>query len=295
MDVARVVKDFEHNEHDWLRLFETALQQALQMAALSGILKDACFHMLFPGGKRIRPRVLAALVHDLGGDPEVAIGPALAVEILHTATLIHDDLPAMDDDDFRRGKPTCHRAFGEASAILTGDLLFGLAINTIFHSELSLRGQALFAQDLSLTYIKLCEGQQLDLLPLEQRGELFQIHLRKTGALFGSVAVAAALVVNIEDEEALLCARVVGERFGVLFQILDDKLDVSGGTTGGRPGGSDKRNEKVTYFSESLECGERALSEARCELERALVALAAKIGKELNFLHFMKILDELLA
>lgn len=230
----------------WLGAFEEALLSSFGDGSPSEALSKAAAHYIYPAGKRIRPISAAIVAFDLGLESDFVAKLAPALEMVHAASLIHDDLPALDDDDFRRGRPSCHKAFDEATAILAGDYLVGLAFRAIASAGQPPGRLSLAAKYLSDAFSKLCEGQALDLRPHATREEKERVHLLKTGALFGASFAFGAL----GSESRSVCEKAyrAGERFGVLFQVADDLLDVidSAGLKG-RPQSSDKKNERETF------------------------------------------------
>jgi farnesyl diphosphate synthase len=236
---------------------EGALDQWLPAADICPArLHQAMRYAALGGGKRIRPTLVYATGQALGLVPESLDGAACAVELIHSYSLVHDDLPAMDDDDLRRGRPTCHKAFDEATAILVGDALQSLAfqvlaadkdlpgepitrltmIDTLARASGS-RGMA-GGQALDLT----AEGQELDLTMLEN------IHIHKTGALIrASVRVATLARPDLDAERADRLDRYA-KCLGLAFQIRDDILDVEGETAViGKTRGKDQTQKKATY------------------------------------------------
>jgi geranylgeranyl pyrophosphate synthase len=214
-------------------------------------LMDAMRWSLFAGGKRFRPALLLAVGQVFNVSDDKLIGTAAAVELIHTYSLIHDDLPSMDDDDLRRGRETCHRKFGEATAILAGDALQALAFQTIAEDE-SLDRQIRIELLSGLGRAAACmvAGQFLDLehegkpVSLEQ---LDRIHNNKTGALISFSARAGVIIAGAPPSEIDLVARF-GERVGLLFQIVDDILDVTQTTESlGKTAGKDESSSKATY------------------------------------------------
>ncbi|MEO6050308.1 MAG: farnesyl diphosphate synthase [Pyrinomonadaceae bacterium] len=217
-------------------------------------LHEAIRWSIFAGGKRIRPAILTAAGRTFGAVNAQLSQTAAAVEMIHTYSLIHDDLPAMDNDDLRRGKATCHKQFGEATAILAGDVLQTLAFKAIaddetLGAETRIRLISTLA-DASGTPTGMVSGQQLDLdaegktLPLEK---IEQIHRQKTGALISAAAVAGAIIGDASEDE-LTAIKIYGARLGLLFQVTDDLLDVTQ-RTGilGKTAGKDESSEKATY------------------------------------------------
>lgn len=211
---------------------------------------------VFAGGKRVRPAIVFAAGEAFDADWNTLVNTAAAIEMIHTYSLIHDDLPAMDDDDLRRGKPTCHKQFGEATAILAGDVLQTLAFRAIADDVLLSPEQRVRLISLvaaaSGTPDGMVAGQQMDLdgegqaLGLDEIGA---IHRRKTGALITAAARAGALIGNASEQE-MAAVREYGEKLGLLFQVTDDLLDVTQSTDGlGKTAGKDAAVEKATYPS----------------------------------------------
>ena len=217
-------------------------------------LLQAMSYSLNAGGKRLRPALVLEFCRLCGGDEERALPAALSVELLHTYSLIHDDLPCMDNDDLRRGKPTNHKVFGECTATLAGDALQALAFQMVLDPPLpdgrTLRCARLLARAAGPEGI--CGGQQMD-LEWEGRAlseeELLQIHLHKTAALIRAACLmgVAAAGGTPEQEEA---AAAFADHLGLAFQIRDDILDVTSTEEElGKPIGSDAANEKTTYVT----------------------------------------------
>ena len=219
-------------------------------------LHEAMRWSVFAGGKRLRPAILFAAGMTFGANESELASTAAAIEMVHTYSLIHDDLPAMDDDDLRRGKAACHKQFGEATAILAGDCLQTLAFKAISADEslaydTRLRLISLLA-DAAGTPAGMVSGQQLDLnaegktLSIE---DIETIHRQKTGALISAAAVSGAIIGGASDTE-LASIKQFAEKLGLLFQITDDILDVTEETaTLGKTAGKDAAVEKATYPS----------------------------------------------
>lgn len=209
---------------------------------------------IFAGGKRFRPLLLLAAGETLGAAPGKLLATACALEMIHTYSLIHDDLPSMDNDDLRRGRPTCHIRFGEATAILAGDALQSLAFQTIAEDEALDAAQRLkliteLASAAGTPY-GMVAGQALD-LEAESREvsgvELEQSHRLKTGALISAAARCGALIANADEVELNLITRYATQ-LGLLFQITDDLLDVTAtAETLGKTPGKDARSSKATF------------------------------------------------
>ena len=218
----------------------------------SGLAKSMRYSLL-AGGKRIRPMLVLEFCRIAGGDPEMAMPIACAIEMLHTYSLIHDDLPCMDNDELRRGKPTNHVVFGECTATLAGDTLQAEAFGTILRSELSAERRAACAEILAgaVGLDGMCGGQYLDTIwegrDLTEK-ELTEINSRKTGALL--VAACQMGVAAAGGTEKMLdCAGHFGAAIGMAFQIRDDMLDeMSTVEMLGKPIGSDRQQDKHTYM-----------------------------------------------
>ncbi|MEO7658376.1 MAG: polyprenyl synthetase family protein [Pyrinomonadaceae bacterium] len=217
-------------------------------------LHEAVRWSVFAGGKRIRPAILIAVGKTFGAVTEKLLNSAAAVEMIHTYSLIHDDLPAMDDDDLRRGKATCHKQFDEATAILAGDVLQTLAFKAIADDTLLTAetrvGLISLIGDAAGTPNGMVSGQQLD-LDAEGRSlqidEIEQIHRQKTGALISASALAGAVIGGATEHELAAIDRYAAN-LGLLFQITDDLLDVTQPTTTlGKTAGKDAAAAKATY------------------------------------------------
>ena len=214
--------------------------------------KDARKYSLLAGGKRIRPLLMLRIIQSYGLDYHDYLDAACAIEMIHTYSLIHDDLPGMDNDDLRRGKPTCHRQFDEATAILAGDGLLNEAVNVIlkanYNSELKIALLSILYQASGVNGMIL--GQALDVEfenKKANRKELDLIHHHKTGDLISASMQMGALVANVDDLETF---KEIGYKIGLAFQIQDDILDVVGNSELlGKNVGSDIENNKSTYVT----------------------------------------------
>ena len=219
-------------------------------------LKQAMHYALLIGGKRMRPFLLRATGEMLNVSTSDLLGPAAAIEAIHAYSLIHDDLPAMDDDDLRRGHPTCHIKFDEATAILAGDALQTLAFELLCNCDLT-ESNKLKRIDLvkilsqSAGYLGMCGGQAMDLAATNQvisQIQLEALHSKKTGALISacvSMAIVLAKDVSEQDSQTL---QHYAQLVGLAFQVQDDILDVvSDSATLGKPQGSDQALNKSTY------------------------------------------------
>lgn len=215
---------------------------------------DSMKYSLTAGGKRIRPILVLEFCRMSGGDVNKALPVACAIEMLHTYSLIHDDLPCMDDDDLRRGKPTNHVVFGECTAVLAGDALQAEAFGTILRSGLSAEARASCAEILAdaVGADGMCGGQFLDMIGENKQlteAELDEINTRKTGALL-TAACRMGVAAAGGNEEQLEAAAMFGAAIGAAFQIRDDMLDViSTDDVLGKPIGSDAQECKNTYMA----------------------------------------------
>jgi geranylgeranyl pyrophosphate synthase len=209
---------------------------------------------VFAGGKRFRPALLLAVGQTFSAPVEILIRTACAFEMVHTYSLIHDDLPAMDDDDLRRGRPTCHVRFDEATAILAGDALQTLAFQTIAE-DAGLDAETRIALIAELAHAAatpdgMVAGQALDMEAETRqvsRAQLEEIHRLKTGALIRAAARCGAIIGGA-DESELVAVTSYGSHLGLLFQITDDFLDVTATAEDlGKTPGKDARSNKATY------------------------------------------------
>ena len=237
-------------------------------------LHRAMRYTVLGGGKRLRPALLVAALRSLDGDDRVGWNAAAAVEMIHTYSLVHDDLPAMDDDELRRGRPTCHVAFDEATAILAGDALLTQAFEVLASlPDVSTERRAAVAAEIGRAVGSrgMIAGQVLD---LEAEGKvpgpemLERIHLLKTAALIRASVASGGILAGASPEEAD-ALRTFGESIGLAFQIVDDLLDVQGETAVlGKTAGKDARAEKATFpavfgLEESRRLAEAAAGRAR--------------------------------
>ena len=238
------------------RIDDLLLQHIESLPELSPNLKAAMRHGLVLGGKRVRPFLVYATGAMLGVEERLLDGPAAAIECIHAYSLIHDDLPAMDDDDLRRGHPTVHKAFDEATAVLAGDALQTLAFSiladhpfpdTLRHPQVKM----LSALAKASGYAGMCGGQALDLAAEGKHvglEALEQIHRHKTGALIECAVMLGALCKENVAGETLHALQKYASAIGLAFQVQDDILDVISDTeTLGKPQGSDQALDKSTY------------------------------------------------
>ena len=256
---------------------EGLLRELKKVPAYDETLEKAMEYSLMAGGKRLRPVLLMAAADAVGKDGAAFLTTGCAIEMIHTYSLIHDDLPAMDNDDYRRGKPTNHKVFGDGIAVLAGDALLTLAFEVMLRQEGA-------APETLVTVVSemsraagpygMVGGQVLDLEGEGRRLDLAalrKIHMGKTGALFCAAIRSGAILAGAKEEE-LAALTLYAERFGLAFQITDDILDVTGDEAAiGKPVGSDVRNEKATYVTlTSLEEAKKLAGDAVDEAVAAL-------------------------
>ncbi len=256
-------------------------------------LEEAMRYSLLAGGKRIRPVLALATARAIGREPAGVLPLAAAIELIHTYSLIHDDLPAMDDDDLRRGRPTCHVKFGEDVAILAGDALYAEAFRHLLAEQAGEPPRVLAAATelAAATGVDgMVGGQYLDVAGVgDTPEELRQLHALKTGRLIGAAVVCVLLLAGM-DEAATNAWRRYAAELGVLFQIVDDILDVTGTDEAlGKPHGSDERLGKRTYVSHFGLDGARELAvechgAARASLDEAAPAGAADLELMTDFI-----------
>lgn len=234
---------------------DAALKACLPGAGQSSPrLEQAMAYAVLGGGKRIRPALVRAAALTFAGSEEAAMPAAVAVELMHAYSLVHDDLPAMDDDELRRGQPTCHVAFDEATAILAGDALQALAFQVLCDAEVippAARLEMLRLLSKAVGHDGMVGGQAMDLAAsagAADAAHLEQIHRHKTGALIEACVRLGALSAGVTDSEALQALGRYGTALGLAFQVKDDILDVEGSTQViGKPQGSDHHLSKLTY------------------------------------------------
>ncbi len=236
---------------------ESALDRWLPPAALPpGRLHEAMRYATLGPGKRVRPVLVYATGSALGAALDGLDGSAAAVEIIHAYSLIHDDLPAMDDDDLRRGRPTCHRAYDEATAILAGDALQALAFKVLAADpactvEPARRIEMIAVLADASGSIGMAGGQAIDLGAVGQKislAELENMHLHKTGALISASVRLGFLAAGVTDSGLAQRLDTYARSVGLAFQVQDDILDVEGNTEViGKPQGSDQDRDKPTY------------------------------------------------
>lgn len=249
-------------------------------------------YSLSNGGKRLRPIFVLEFCRMCGGDVNKALPYACAIEYIHTYSLIHDDLPCMDDDDMRRGKPSCHKMYGEATALLAGDALLTHAFEICSASELSdsqnLRAVSLLSQNAGVG--GMIGGQVID-LKYEQSdpsiSDILTVHRLKTGALISAACILGCIAAGADDEKIALASRYA-YMIGTAFQIRDDLLDIMGDEEKlGKPVGSDADNDKTTYVT--LVGADRAQQDVKTLTDKAVEILDSFSEND-----FMKTLSEYL-
>ena len=257
-----------------------------QPARLFGAMR----HPFLGGGKRLRPALVRLVCSEFGGPDEAAERPAAAIELVHSYSLIHDDLPCMDDDELRRGRPTVHVAYDEATAVLAGDALLTLAFEVLAAAPEGARLVGVLARDAGAS--GMVGGQMLDLsLELNQSARLeavLDMHRRKTAALFAAAAEMGAIAAGARGEKRLQ-ARHFGMTLGCAFQAVDDLLDVTGDAqTLGKTPGKDAALERATLvaaagFERASELAEELTQEAFRSLEALGWAPESRAGQILDF------------
>ncbi|MGD0197967.1 MAG: polyprenyl synthetase family protein [Solirubrobacteraceae bacterium] len=263
-------------------------------ADLAG-LEEAMRYSLLAPGKRIRPVLCMATAAALGREPESVLALAAALELIHTYSLIHDDLPAMDDDELRRGRPTCHIEYGESVAILAGDALYAEAFRHLAERQdgepanvLAAAGRLAAATGVD----GMVGGQFLDVAVLAPAGPegLRRLHALKTGRLIAAAIECPLLLTGAGEGERIRYGQFAAE-LGVLFQIVDDILDVTGTDAAlGKPSGSDERHGKRTYVSEhglahARELAARSHASARAALTAAAPGGAGELEQITDFVY----------
>lgn len=265
---------------------DSALEAALPSGApLPAVLTNAMHHAVIPGGKRLRPALVCLLTQACGGDLERAVATACAFELVHCQSLILDDLPCMDDDELRRGRPTTHKLFGEANAILAAQALLTLANDLVLadlgHSQATCAILERLSEAAGARGI--VSGQVLDLAATNDPSgdhDVEAIHVHKTAVLIRSACVAGTVVAEASPAQRALAADY-GQALGLCFQITDDILDMQGTTASlGKTAGKDVQQHKLTYPAvfgiEAAKHKAEDLSEAACAALLHLPANAAR-------------------
>lgn len=289
MNFNAICEEYRQKTESFL---ESVLKRELPEPCYFKKLTESVEYSLTAGGKRLRPIMLIASCVMAGGTVEDALPFAAALEMIHTSSLIHDDLPSMDDDDLRRGRPTNHKVFGEATAILAGDALLVLPFEIMAEAtkcEKQAKAMKIIAQNAGIS--GMFGGQQIDLEYEGKKGSeevIVQLNRLKTGALFRA-AVCAGIVLGGGGEKELSAGYEFGEKIGLAFQLVDDLLDNDPEADTGKTKGSDIESEKSTYLSvygeekckqlikECTEQGEEILKNAFGDKAEFLTELAKRM------------------
>jgi geranylgeranyl diphosphate synthase type II len=275
-------KDAEYPDHLRREVEDYLHQLRFSGEPLTAGLEEAMRYSLLAGGKRIRPVLALATARAVGLEQREVLPLAGAIELIHTYSLIHDDLPAMDDDALRRGRPTCHVAYGEDVAILAGDGLYAEAFGHLLHSQRAApeRVLAAAAELAAATGVNgMVGGQYVDVQGRAPAGPagLRRLHELKTGRLIGASVLCVLLLAGVDGPATIVFRRFAAE-LGVLFQIVDDILDVTGTDDAlGKPQGSDERHGKRTYVSEFGIDQARVLAAESHGMARAALVEAAEL------------------
>ncbi len=235
----------------YTQAFEGEFERQVTEFALQGGLQKTIEYALFPPGKRIRPLLSLLLCYDLGRSTDRLLSVCAALELVHAASLIHDDLPALDNDDIRRNRPSCHKACGEGLAVLAGDVLIACANQLVAISRFEAQEKLALQAALARAFIGLCNGQALDIESSDLPRDIEKIHRLKTGALFACVFEFAGISAGFNPQ---ICSEMadIGEDVGLFFQMIDDLVDVYGDSSlRGKPQSSDQKNRKVTFVQGS--------------------------------------------
>lgn len=254
-----MMSEFKNQLKEYVDFFESKLPDYLPGArAYQEVISDAVTYCITDGGKRIRPVLVLEFCRIFCGEYSKAMPFAAAIEMIHSYSLAHDDLPCMDDDDMRRGKPSCHKKYGEANALLAGDALLTLAFDTIANRtdltrispSQALRACGVLAEKAGV--YGMIGGQVIDLQSEGKKADIEILKLmdsKKTSALI-SAACQMGCIIGGADDEYIALSGEYAEKIGLAFQIVDDILDVKGDAKVlGKPVGSDSENDKSTYVS----------------------------------------------
>lgn len=261
---------------EYKKLVEELLPTQIEVLQMPSLLKESMLYSLTAGGKRIRPILLLATLEAFGKDKSLGYEAACAVEMIHTYSLVHDDLPSMDDDDLRRGKPTNHKVFGEAAAILAGDALLTYSFQIVTKANLSPEIKLLVIEELARAAGAegMVGGQMADIEGEEKKlslKELEYIHEHKTGKLLSFGIIAGAIIAGASEDQ-LSHLKHFSYHLGLAFQIQDDILDIEGNEQLlGKPVGSDTGNDKATY--PALLGMENAKEKLKYHMDQAIMEL----------------------
>jgi farnesyl diphosphate synthase len=270
---------------EWRARVEATLETALPASGEEpGRLHAAMRHAALDGGKRMRPLLVYATGTAFGAEADALDHAAAAVELVHAYSLVHDDLPAMDDDALRRGKPTVHVAFGEANAILAGDALQSLAFELLARAPLPAPARVAMLAELATAAGArgMCGGQALDIDATGRAiavGELLRLHALKTGALLRAAVRLGAIAAAV-DEDARARLDRFADALGLAFQVRDDLLDIEGDSaTLGKTAGKDVAQDKATFPSLlGVDAARARLDALRAEMDAALAPFGDRIA-----------------
>ena len=266
---------------------EAALEAALPSTdTIPHTLHEAMRYAVLGGGKRVRPLLVHAAGEVVGATPEACDAAACAVEMIHAYSLVHDDMPCMDDDDLRRGRPTVHKAYDEATALLVGDALQSQAFIVLAQTPaLAAEARLKVVAELAVASgsVGMCGGQAIDLQNVGKamtREALEGMHRMKTGALLRASVRMGALCGNI-DQAGLVALDRYAAAVGLAFQVVDDILDVTADTaTLGKTAGKDAANDKPTYVSLlGLDAARELAAQLRTDAHEALEGFGARAGR----------------
>jgi len=291
--------DFEKELENKIEIINNNLDCYLQKKYPEEIY-EAMRYSVFAGGKRLRPVLVLSACEAVGGNIKDAVPFACALEMIHTYSLIHDDLPVMDNDDYRRGKLTCHKAFDEATALLAGDALLNLAYEVMINCTVEKEDKLKFLKAIQIISTAagvngMVGGQVVDVISEGKNideNTLMYIHKNKTAALITAAIKAGAVIGNAKDETVLKFDEI-GYDIGVAFQVKDDILDVTSSVEIlGKPVFSDEKNKKTTYVTLY---GIEKSKQDYIKLSNKAIALAESIGEDDGFflLYLKKIVDRI--
>lgn len=282
--------NFRQQLHDRCKLIDEAMHKLIPLeSTYPSVIHQSMRYSVFAGGKRLRPAMVIGAAEAIGSNAERVLPTACALEIIHTYSLIHDDLPAMDNDDLRRGKPTNHKVYGEAMAILAGDALLTLAFQLITENIQYATADSVVRVIKEIAEasgsVGLIGGQVADIISANHeqidQETMAYIHRHKTGALFRASVRSGAILAGASEKQ-LKDLTDYAENLGLAFQIVDDILDVEGDADKiGKPVGSDEKNSKATY--PAIFGMEQARQKAMQAAEDAINAIKY-FGSEAEFL-----------
>ena len=266
--MAKSVIQYKETLKEYIEMIDVFLENSLnEIESPENTIVESMKYSLLSGGKRVRGVLTLGFVNMLGGDVKGAVPLAAAVEMIHCYSLIHDDLPCMDDDDMRRGKPSCHIKYGEATALLAGDALLTYAFNLVAEANYNSDIKIEMIKELSKSsgYNGMIAGQAIDLYYENKNIDikiLNKMHNKKTGELIKLSCLLGVLATTNKNEDKTNAVEF-GQKLGLTFQIIDDILDVIGDENKlGKPVGSDNENQKSTYV------GFMGLKEAKDEANK---------------------------